>query len=184
MQDIKVGLIGKIEATHQHLASEFNAVRSGGANASLLDKITVDVYGQSSALNSIATISSPDHKQLVIQPWDKSNVAGIEKAVLEANLGLSVSNEGDKVRVTIPPLSNERREELVKLISRLSEEGKISIRNARRDALEEMDARAKSGGVSEDETDRFKKEWQALIDDAIAQIDKMASKKSEELRSI
>ena len=109
---------------------------------------------------------------------------GIEKAILEANLGLSVSNEGDKVRVTIPPLSNERREELVKLISRLSEEGKVSIRNARRDALEEMDTRAKSGGVSDDEKDRFKKEWQALIDEAIVQIDKMASKKSEELRSI
>lgn len=184
MQEIKSELTGKIAATHQHLASEFNTIRSGRANAALLDKVTIDVYGQTNSLNNIATISSPDPKQLVVQPWDKNNVSLIEKAVTDANLGLSVSNEGDKVRVTMPPLSNERREELVKLISRLSEEAKISIRNARRDTLEEVEKKSGAGGVSDDEKDRLKKDFQTLIDNAINQIDQMASKKSEELRSI
>lgn len=184
MQEIKSELTGKIEATHKHLASEFNTIRSGRANAVLLDKVTIDVYGQTNFLNNIATISSPDPKQLVIQPWDKNNVSLIEKAVIDANLGLSVSNEGDKVRITIPPLSNERREELVKLISGLSEEAKISIRNTRRDALEEVEKKSSAGGVSDDEKDRLKKDFQTLIDNAINQIDQMANKKSEELRSI
>lgn len=184
MQEIKLELTEKIEATYQHLASEFNTIRSGRANAVLLDKVTVDVYGQTNSLNNIATISSPDPKQLLIQPWDKSNVALIEKAVIDANLGLSISNEGDKIRVTIPPLSNERREELVKLISRLSEEDKVSIRNARREAIEELEKKVKAGGISDDEKDRFKKDFQTLIDNAVEKIDQMASKKSEELRSI
>jgi len=184
MQEIKLELIEKIEATHQHLASEFNTIRSGRASAALLDKVTIDIYGQTNSLNNIATILSPDPKQLIIQPWDKNNVSLIEKAIINANLGLNISNEGDKVRVTMPPLSNERREELVKLISGLSEEAKISIRNARRDALEEMEKKSKAGGVSDDEKDRLKKEFQTLIDDAVSRIDQMGDKKSEELRSI
>ncbi len=184
MQEIKLELIEKIEATHKHLASEFNSIRSGRANAALLDKVVIDIYGQTNPLNSIATITSPDPKQLVVQPWDKNNVSLIEKAITDANLGLSVSNEGDKVRVTIPPLSNERREELVKLMSRLSEEGKVSLRNARRDSLEEMEKKSKAGGVSDDDKERLKKEFQTLIDNAVGKIDQMSSKKSEELRSI
>ena len=92
MQEIKLKLIEKIEATHQHLASEFNTIRSGRASAALLDKVTIDIYGQTNSLNNIATILSPDPKQLIIQPWDKNNVSLIEKAIINADLGLSISN--------------------------------------------------------------------------------------------
>jgi len=184
MNEIKQSLNSKIEAAHSHLASEFNAIRSGRANAGLLDKITVDVYGQATPLNNIATITSPDPKQLVVQPWDKNNVVAIEKAISAANIGLSVANEGDKVRATMPPLSNERREELIKLTNRLSEEAKVSIRNARRDALEDMEKQADSGGVSDDDKERFKKECQGVVDEAIKKVDEMAGKKSEELRLV
>ena len=150
----------------------------------MLDIVTVDFYGQQSLLNSISSITSPDSKQLLIQPWDKSNVPLIEKALVAANLGLSVVNEGDKIRAVMPPLSNERREELVKLTLRLSEEAKISIRNIRRDVLEAMEKMAKAGGVSDDDKERFKKDCQGIVDNAVSKVDEMTNKKSEELRLV
>lgn len=184
MEGIKQELIRKIEAARDHLAAELATIRSSGANAGLLDRLVIDAYGQKTPLNNVATITVPNAKQLLIQPWDKANAAAIERAVLEADLGLGVVNEGDKIRINIPPLSNERRGELVKLVNKLSEETKVSIRNARRDALEELEAKSKAGGTSDDEKERLKKEYQALIDEAITGIEDKVNNKAGELQSL
>ena len=184
MEGIKQELVKKIEATKDHLVVQLATIRSSGASAGLLDRLVVDVYGQKTPLNNIATITVPNAKQLLIQPWDKANAAAIEKAVLGADLGLGVTNEGDKIRINVPSLSNERREELVKVVNKLSEATKVSVRNARRDALEELEVKSKEGGISDDEKERFKKEYQALIDKEIIVIEDKVNNKTEELQSL
>jgi len=184
MEEIKQNLVAKIESARQYFASELNTIRSGRANAGLLDKVLVDIYDQKSPLHNMATITVPNPKQLLVQPWDKSAVVAIEKAILNSGLGFSVTNEGDKLRIVLPSLSSERREELVKLVTRISEEAKVSIRNARHIVLEALETKTKEGGISDDSKERLKKEYQSLIDEAIKEIDRLANKKSEELRSI
>lgn len=184
MSKIQSELSQKITGAKQHLVGEFSNLRSGRANAGLLDRVMVDVYGQKMPLNNVATISVPEPRQLLVQPWDKSNIGAIEKAVITADLGLGVVNEGDKVRVTIPLLSNERREELVKLTQKMAEESRVAIRGLRREAFEGLDRESDQGGVSEDELERWKKDCQVLIDSAISDIDKLVTEKSEELRSV
>jgi len=184
MEEIKQILQHKLGAIKQHLSEEFSGIRSGRANAGLLDKVQVNVYGQIMAINNLATIAVPEAKQLLVQPWDKANVGAVEKAIIEANLGVGTVNEGDKVRVTIPPLSNERREELVKLIQKVTEEARVGVRNLRREAIDAMEKGASQGGVSDDDKDRLKKDYQAVIDAAIAEIDKMAETKAAELRAV
>lgn len=183
MESIKQELVVKLAAAKDHLVAEFAAVRSGRANAGLLDKILVEVYGQRMPISNLATITVPDSRQLLVQPWDKGNTSATEKAILEANLGLGVTNEGDRVRLTLPLLSNERREELVKQINRLAEDAKVSVRNVRREAFDAMESKASGGGVSDDDKERLKKEWQALIDKSTTEIDQMVDKKAGELRS-
>lgn len=184
MDSIKPELIQKIASAKQHVISEFASVRSGRANAALLDKVQVEVYGQTMPVSNLATISVPESRQLLVQPWDKSNIGMVEKAIVAADLGLGVVNEGDKIRVSIPPLSNERREELVKLVNRMTEEARIAVRNLRREALEALDKRSDQGGVSEDDLERGKRDLQILIDAAIAEIDKLAESKAAELRLV
>lgn len=184
MEEIKRTLEQKISGAKQHLIEEFNGIRSGRANAALLDKVLVNVYGQKMAINSMATISVPESRQLIVQPWDKSNVGAVEKAISEANLGVGTVNEGDKVRVTIPPLSNERREELVKLIQKIAEEAKVGVRNLRREAIDNMEKQANQGGVSDDDKERFKKDYQIAIDAVMTEIDSMADTKASELRAV
>ena len=184
MESIKSELIQKIASAKQHAVSEFMSVRSGRANAALLDKVQVEVYGQKMPVSNLAMISVPESRQLLVQPWDKANLGLIEKAIVAADLGLGIMNEGDKIRVSIPPLSNERREELVKLVNRMAEEARVVISNLRREALEAMDKQSDKGGVSEDDLEREKRDLQVLIDVAIAEIDKLANSKALELRSV
>ncbi|MFA5966909.1 MAG: ribosome recycling factor [Patescibacteria group bacterium] len=184
MDSVKNELIQKIAGAQQHLIAEFAGVRSGRANAALLDKIQVDVYGQKMPINNLATVAVPEPRQLLVQPWDKANVGAVEKAIVAADLGLGIVNEGDKIRVSIPLLSNERREELVKLTQRITEEAKVGVRNLRREAFEALDKRSNDGGVSEDELERWRRECQTLIDNAIAEIDKLAIAKAAELRAV
>jgi len=184
MDSVKNELIQKISGAKEHLASEFAGVRSGRANAALLDKIQVDVYGQKMPINNLATVAVPEPRQLLVQPWDKANVGAVEKAIVAANLGLGVVNEGDKIRISIPPLSNERREELVKLTQHMAEKAKVSIRNLRREAFEALGKQSNRGGVSEDELERWKKDCQTLIDAAVTEIDKLAVAKATELRAV
>ncbi|MBN2585086.1 ribosome recycling factor [Patescibacteria group bacterium] len=184
MEDVKRELNSKIAGVLTHLTGEFVCIRSGGASVSLLDKVVVDVYGQRMPLNQVAGVTVPDPRQLLIQPWDKANVAAIEKAISESGLGLGVTNEGDRVRVSVPPLSDERRNELVKIAHKLAEEARVSIRSARRDAIDRMEQEAKSGNVGEDDQERFKKEYQQLIDNGIAEIDGLLERKATDLKSI
>ncbi|MBU1083196.1 ribosome recycling factor [Patescibacteria group bacterium] len=182
MEFIKQELVNKLTATKDHLVAEFATVRSGRANPGLLDKILVDVYGQKMPISNLATVTVPDPKQLLVQPWDKANTSHVEKALLEANLGFGVANEGTQIRLALPLLSNERREELVKQVNRLAEDAKVSVRNIRREAFDALNDKASGGGVSDDDKERLKKEWQHLIDGAIENIEQMTTKKSEELR--
>jgi len=184
MNNIQSELSQKITGAKQHLVAEFSNFRSGRANAALLDKVQVEVFGQKLPLNNLATISVPESRQLLVQPWDKTNIGAVEKAIIAADLGLGVINEGDKVRVSIPTLSNERREELVKLIQKMAEETRVSIRNLRREAFETLDRQSDQGGVSQDELERWKKDCQTLIDTAILDIDKLTTEKAVELRSV
>ncbi|OGB74140.1 ribosome recycling factor [candidate division Kazan bacterium RBG_13_50_9] len=184
MDDIKHNLVSKINSAREYLMVELVSIRSGGANASLLDKVLVEAYDQKMPVGNLATVTVPDPKQLLIQPWDKANTAALEKAIAGAGLGLSVVNEGDRIRVVVPPLSNERREELAKLAYRIAEDTKVSIRNARREALEAMEARSRQGGLSDDDKERLKKEYQALVDAATKEVEQASDRKAGELRSM
>lgn len=184
MDNIKNELIQKIAGVKQHLMSEFSSVRSGRAHAALLDKVQVEVYGQRLPINNLATISVPEPRQLLVQPWDRANVSAVEKALTAADLGLSVVNEGDKVRVSIPPLSNERREELVKLVQRMAEEARVAVRNLRREAFEALGRQSDQGGVGEDDLERWKRDYQTLVDSAVSEIDKLMEVKAAELRTV
>lgn len=184
MDIIKSELNQKIASAKQHLIAEFAGVRSGRANAALLDMVQVDVYGQKMPINNLASVAIPESRQLLVQPWDKGNLGAIEKAIVAADLGLGIVNEGDKIRVSIPPLSNERREELVRLVQRMAEDAKVAVRNLRREAFEGLDKHSAQGGVGEDELDREKKDCQVLIDASVAEIDRLANDKANELRAI
>ncbi|MFH0912046.1 MAG: ribosome recycling factor [Patescibacteria group bacterium] len=184
MDSIKSELNQKIAGAKQHLTSELSNIRSGRANAAMLDKVQVEVYGQRLPINNLATVSVPEPRQLLVQPWDKTSIGAVEKAIVAADLGLGVVNEGDKVRVSIPPLSNERREELVKLSQRIAEETRIAIRNLRREALEALDKQSAKGGVSEDDLERWKRDCQSLVDAGIVEVDKIFEAKAAELHSV
>ena len=184
MDNIKNELVQKSTGVKQHLMSEFASVRSGRAHVALLDRVQVEVYGQKLPINNLATVLVPESRQLLVQPWDRANVSAVEKAIVAADLGLSVVNEGDKVRVSIPPLSNERREELIKLVQRMAEEARVAVRNLRREALEALDRQSGQGGVGEDELERWKKDYQTLVDGAVSEIDKLVEVKAIELRAV
>ena len=184
MDEIKANLSSKIESAKKHLQDEFATLRSGRANAALLDQVKVDIYGQLLPINQAATVSVPEARQLVVQPWDKANILAIEKAITVADLGLSVVNEGDKIRLTVPPMSNDRREELVKVAQKMAEDEKVVIRNLRRDSMETLEKQAKNGGISEDDLERYKKDIQNIIDTATKGMDVMTEAKAGELRKI
>jgi len=184
MENIKRELSSKIAGVITHLTGELATIRSSGASASLLDKVAVDVYGQKMPINQVAGVTVQDSRQLLIQPWDKANVGAIEKAINDSGLGLGITNEGDRIRVNVPPLSDERRDELVKVAHKLAEEARVSIRNSRRDAIDHMEREAKGGGVSEDDQERFKKDYQNVVDSGVAEIDKLLERKTADLKSI
>src|SRR3989344_386834 len=178
MENIRRELSERIAGVITHLTGELVCLRSSGASASLLDKIMVDVYGQRMPINQVAGVTVPDPRQLLIQPWDKANAGAIEKAISESGLGLSVTNEGDRVRVNVPPLSDERRDELVKVAHKLAEEARVNIRSHRREAIDHMEREAKNGGGREDDQERFKKEYQTVVDNGISEIDKLLERKT------
>jgi len=165
----------------EHTLHEFTTLHTGKANPSMAENVTVDVYGSSMKLRDIAAITTPDARTIQIQPWDKSNVAPIEKALIEANLGISPVVTGELIRLPIPELSGERREELCKMAQGMAEQGRIGTRAARREALDTLKA-AQKEGHSEDDVKRLEKEVQKEVDDAIARINNVLSAKEAELR--
>ncbi|NLY75626.1 MAG: ribosome recycling factor [Firmicutes bacterium] len=169
-----------IEATKK----EFQAIRTGRANAGILDRVVVEYYGTPSPLNQVAGITVPDPRTIVVQPWDKSILSAIEKAILKADLGLNPVNDGSVIRVPIPQLTEERRKELVKVVRKEAEEKRVAIRNLRRDANDKIKNLEKAGQITEDEQKRGLEDIQKLTDKYIAEIDKLLAQKEKEILEV
>lgn len=163
------------------LKNELKRVRTGRASLSLLDGIKVDYYGTSTPLNQIASLAVPESRLITIQPWDVSVIKDIEKAILKSDLGLTPGNDGKIVRISIPPLTEERRKSLVKVIHKMSEEHKVAIRNIRRDANEQLKSMKKDGDISEDELFKSQEKIQKMTDDFIKMIDGVYADKEKEI---
>jgi len=162
---------------------EFAALRAGRATPALLDKITVSYYGTPTPLNQLANISVPEARMLVIQPWDKSAIPEIEKSIMKSDLGITPSSDGTVIRLVIPQLTQERRTELVKVIKKKAEEGRVAVRNIRRDTNDAIKAKQKDG-VPEDEVKRGQDEMQKLTDKYIKEIDEMVKSKEQEIMQV
>ena len=174
----------KMEKTLDVIASDFAAVRAGRANAQVLDRITVEYYGQPSPINQVGTVSSPDPRTLVIQPWDGSLLKAIEKAIQTSDLGINPQNDGRVIRLVFPQLTEERRKELVKQIRKYAEGGKVAIRNIRRDAMETFKKKQKASELTEDDLKIAEKDLQKLTDDMCKELDALLEKKEKELMEV
>ncbi|WP_280768949.1 ribosome recycling factor [Salipaludibacillus daqingensis] len=163
---------------------ELGTLRAGRANPSILDKIQVEYYGMMTPLNQLSSITVPEGRMLLIQPFDKSSISDIEKAIQKADLGLTPTSDGNIIRITIPALTEERRNELAKLVGRYAEEAKVAVRNVRRDANDELKKSQKDGDITEDELRREQDDVQKLTDTMIKSIDDIAKTKEEEIREI
>ncbi len=171
----------KMMKTVEVLQSQFSSVRAGRANASVLDHIRVEYYGTPTPLQQIASISTPDPRTLVIQPWDASSLREVEKAIQTSDLGINPQNDGRVIRLLFPQLTEERRKELVKQIGKYGEDAKVAIRNIRRDAIEVFKAQKKKSEITEDDLKDMEKELQKLTDEYIKEIEKLADKKEKDL---
>ncbi|MCD7033751.1 ribosome recycling factor [Metabacillus sp. GX 13764] len=163
---------------------ELATVRAGRASASLLDKVTVDYYGAPTPVNQLASINVPEARMLVIQPYDKSALGDIEKAIQKADLGLTPSNDGSIIRISIPALTEERRRDLVKLVKKYGEEAKVAIRNIRRDGNDDLKKAEKNGEITEDELRGQSEKVQKLTDEYIENIDKVSKEKEKEIMEV
>jgi len=172
----------KMEMAVDHVASEFSTVRSGRANPQLLHRITVDYYGSPTPLQQLASIAVPEPRLLVVQPFDKSTVSDVERAIQQADLGLNPTNDGSVVRIAFPPLTEERRKELIKVVKHMAEEGRVAVRNVRRHSKTEMEAL--HGEISDDDIRRGEDELQKLTDRFTERIDQLLANKEEELLEI
>lgn len=163
---------------------ELATLRAGRATPSLLDKVVVDYYGTPTPLNQLATISAPEPRLLVVQPWDKNIMADVEKAIMKSDLGITPTNDGNVIRLAIPQLTEERRVELVKVVKKKAEEGRVAVRNIRRDANDKLKGQQKNGEISEDEFRRLQDEVQKLTDKYIKEIDEVFAAKEKEIMTV
>jgi len=180
LTDVEARMQKAVEAT-QH---NFNSVRTGRANASLLDRITVEYYGAETHLKALANISSPDATTLMIQPFDRSTMRAIEKAISESDIGLTPNNDGSSIRLNIPPLTTDRRKELVKMVAKLAEEGKVAVRNIRRDAIDSLRKLEKAKEISEDDSKSQQEQVDKLTEKFVKTIDKVTAEKEKEISTI
>jgi len=175
---------GKMKKTVEVLGSQLATVRAGRANAAVLDQIRVDYYGAPTPIQQIASVSTPDPRTLLIQPWDMSSLKAIEKAIQTSELGINPSNDGKVIRLLFQQLTEERRKELIKQVAKYAEESKVAIRNIRRDAMEVFKAQKKKSEITEDDLKDTEKDMQKLTDDYIKEIEKVEEKKVKELSEI
>jgi ribosome recycling factor len=180
LEDAGERMAKSVEATR----TEFSTVRTGRASPHLLDRIEVDYYGANTPLKQLASIAAPEARLLSITPYDKSSIKGIEKAIMESDIGLTPSNDGSIIRLTIPELTAERRKELVKVVHAIAEEGRVAVRNIRRDVMHDLRELKKEGEVGSDEEHRAETELQKLTDNRIAEIDKLLAGKEEEILEV
>ena len=174
----------KMLKTIEVVKANFAAVRAGRANAGVLDRITVDYYGAATPLNQVAAISSPDPRTLMIQPWDGSLLKAIEKAIQTSDLGINPQNDGRVIRLAFPQLTEERRKELTKQVRKYGEEGKVALRNIRRDAMDDIKKKTKKSELTEDDQKKLEKELQELTDKRCKDIDDLTAKKEKELMAV
>ena len=170
--------------TAEVLSAQFDTVRAGRANAAVLDQIEVDYYGTPTPIRQIASISSPDARTLLIQPWDGSTLKLIEKAILTSELGINPQNDGRVIRLVFPQLTEERRKELAKQVRKYGEEAKVAVRNIRRDAMDKFKSAQKKSEITEDELHEGEDKMQKLTDKYVKEVDAMVAKKSKELAEV
>jgi ribosome recycling factor len=180
LKDAEIRMAKSIEALHKELAG----IRTGRATPALVERVLVDYYGSPTPLQSLASISAPEARLLVIQPYDRNAIANIEKALQRGELGLNPGNDGQLIRIPIPPLTEERRKEFVKLVKRHAEEARVSVRNIRRDEVEHVRKMEKDGEAGSDEIDRGLAQVQKITDRFVAQIDDIAHRKEQEILEV
>jgi ribosome recycling factor len=171
---------GAVSVTREELAS----VRTGRATPAILSRITVDYYGAPTPLNQLASFSVPEPRLLVIQPYDRNSMSQIEKAIMQSDLGLTPSNDGQLIRLPFPPLTEERRKDLIRLVHQRAEEGRVAVRNVRRHAKEELERLEREHTISEDDLSRAEKELQKQTDQHVAEIDELLAGKEKELMEV
>ena len=174
----------KMKKTAEVLKTQLASVRAGRANAAVLDQITVDYYGVPTPIQQVASVSVPDPRSLLIQPWDASVLKGIEKAILASELGINPQNDGRAIRLVFPQLTEERRKELAKQVKKYGEDAKVAIRNVRRDAVDFVKKAQKKGELTEDDQKKAEKDIQDLTDKYVKKVDEMCGKKDKELMEI
>ena len=174
----------KMLKTIEVVKANFAAVRAGRANAGVLDRIMVEYYGTPTALNQVAAIASPDPRTLTIQPWDATLLKAIEKAIQTSDLGINPQNDGRVIRLSFPQLTEERRKELTKQVRKYGEEGKVAVRNIRRDAMDEIKKKTKKSELTEDDQKKLEKELQDITDKRCKDIDDLTAKKEKELMAV
>jgi ribosome recycling factor len=180
LQDARERMSKSVESTRH----EFGSVRTGRATPALLDRIMVDYYGTSTPLRQLATIGAPEARLLSIQPYDKSSIKAIEKAILESDVGLTPNNDGNLIRLGIPELTEERRKDLVKVVRHIAEEGRIAIRNIRRDVMHDLRELRDAGEAGADDEHRAEGELQKLTDEKVAELDGLLKHKEEEILEV
>lgn len=180
LADVESHMQKAVEATQRN----FNTIRTGRANTSLLDRITVEYYGTPTPLKSLANINTPDASTITIQPYDKGSLTAIEKAIQMSDIGLTPNNDGQIVRLNIPPLTEERRKEFVKMAGKLAEEGKVSIRNIRRDAVDSVRKQEKNSEVSKDESLDLQDKIQQLTDKYTTKIEELLAEKEKDITTV
>ena len=184
LDDILLEAEGKMIKTEQAIVNELSAVRTGKASPSLIENILVEVYGSQMRLRELASITAPEPRMLIVQPWDITGIQAIEKAIQKANLGLSPVVQGKIIRVSFPELSAERRQEFVKIIKKMAEDGRVAIRHIRRDALELLKKAVKASETSEEDQEKTEKEIQKLTDQYVGKIDAHLAHKEKEILTV
>ncbi len=182
--EIKNDAKTRMEKSFESLKADFGGLRAGRAHASLLDGITVEAYGSPTPLSQVGTVSVPDARTLSVSVWDKGLAKAVEKAIRESDLGLNPVSDGQLIRIPIPPLSEERRKELVKVAGKYAEQGKVAVRNVRRDALDSIKKLKKDNAISEDEEKKYENEIQKLTDETIKKIEDELARKEKDIMQV
>ncbi|MFC1590488.1 ribosome recycling factor [Candidatus Omnitrophota bacterium] len=183
IKEILNGAENKMKKTVDATAREFSTIRTGRASGSLVEGIMVDYYGTNTPIKSLGSITTPDARLIMIQPWDKSVIGSVEKAILKSDLGITPNNDGKAIRISIPPLTNERKEELDRVLKKIAEDGKVSLRTARRDANEDVKKLEKDKQISEDERFKGLEDIQKMTDKHSKEIDDHLAKKEKEIQA-
>jgi ribosome recycling factor len=184
MEKVKKDTEERMEKSLETLQNELGTLRTGRASSALFDNIKVEYYGAQTPLNQLATISVPEARLVVIQPWDKTAIGNIEKAIQKSELSVNPQSDGKVIRINIPPLTEERRKEYVKIAKNMAEQARVAVRNIRRDAMDELKKNQKSGDISEDEAKRAEDQVQKLTDDYVQKINDTVEAKEKEILEI